>query len=60
LAPQANKDTWRQWSFPWKPTPGGHNLTVRATDGTGQVQTEDRTRTIPDGASGWHSVFVTT
>ncbi|MFD8022563.1 molybdopterin-dependent oxidoreductase [Streptomyces lavendulae] len=60
LAPQANKDTWRQWSFPWKPTPGGHNLTVRATDGTGQVQTEKRTRTIPDGASGWHSVFVTT
>ncbi|MFF4321159.1 molybdopterin-dependent oxidoreductase [Streptomyces sp. NPDC001568] len=60
LAPQANKDTWRQWSFPWKPTPGGHNLTVRATDGTGQVQTEERKRTIPDGASGWHSVFVTT
>ncbi|MFD8949831.1 molybdopterin-dependent oxidoreductase [Streptomyces xanthophaeus] len=60
LAPQANRDTWRQWSFPWKPTPGGHNLTVRATDGSGQVQTEDRARTIPDGASGWHSVFVTT
>ncbi|MET9323409.1 molybdopterin-dependent oxidoreductase [Streptomyces sp. NPDC003038] len=60
LAPQASIDTWRQWSFPWKPTPGGHNLTVRATDGNGQVQTEERTRTIPDGASGWHSVFVTT
>ncbi|MFI5766763.1 molybdopterin-dependent oxidoreductase [Streptomyces sp. NPDC051563] len=59
LAPQASKDTWRQWSYPWKPTPGGHNLTVRATDGSGQVQTEERTRTIPDGASGWHSVFVT-
>ncbi|MFD3719094.1 molybdopterin-dependent oxidoreductase [Streptomyces sp. NPDC058674] len=59
LAPQAGLDTWRQWSFPWKTTPGGHNLTVRATDGTGQVQTEERARTIPDGASGWHSVFVT-
>ncbi|MET9887344.1 molybdopterin-dependent oxidoreductase [Streptomyces sp. NPDC006430] len=59
LAPQAGVDTWRQWSFPWKTTPGGHTVTVRATDGTGQLQTEQRVRTIPDGASGWHSVFVT-
>ncbi|MFJ3921604.1 molybdopterin-dependent oxidoreductase [Streptomyces sp. NPDC090022] len=59
LAAQAGIDTWRQWSYRWNATPGGHNLTVRATDGTGQVQTEQRTRTIPDGASGWHSVFVT-
>ncbi|MEU7115107.1 molybdopterin-dependent oxidoreductase [Streptomyces sp. NPDC046182] len=59
LAGQAGVDTWRQWSYRWSATAGGHNLTVRATDGTGQVQTEQRTRTIPDGASGWHSVFVT-
>ncbi|MFD9245688.1 sulfite oxidase [Streptomyces sp. NPDC059556] len=59
LAAQDTLDTWRQWSYRWQATPGGHNLTVRATDGTGQVQTEQRARTIPDGASGWHSVFVT-
>ncbi|MFF9340473.1 molybdopterin-dependent oxidoreductase [Streptomyces sp. NPDC014773] len=59
LAAQAGVDTWRQWSYRWKATPGGHDITVRATDGTGQVQTEQRTRTIPDGASGRHSVFVT-
>ncbi|MFG3037420.1 molybdopterin-dependent oxidoreductase [Streptomyces sp. NPDC048330] len=59
LAAQDTVDTWRQWSYRWNATPGGHTLTVRATDGTGQVQTEQRTRTIPDGASGWHSVFVT-
>ncbi|WP_346768429.1 molybdopterin-dependent oxidoreductase [Streptomyces sp. R301] len=59
LAAQAGVDTWRQWSYRWNATPGGHHLTVRATDGTGRVQTEQRTRTIPDGASGWHSVFVT-
>ncbi|MFE9259030.1 molybdopterin-dependent oxidoreductase [Streptomyces sp. NPDC006879] len=58
LADQDTVDTWRQWSLPWKATSGGHTLTVRATDGTGAVQTEKRTRTIPDGASGWHSVFV--
>ncbi|MFB7864121.1 molybdopterin-dependent oxidoreductase [Streptomyces sp. NPDC056069] len=59
LAAQAGIDTWRQWSYRWNSTPGGHTITVRATDGTGQVQTEQRTRTIPDGASGRHSVFVT-
>ncbi|MFF0558082.1 molybdopterin-dependent oxidoreductase [Streptomyces sp. NPDC004266] len=59
LAAQAGVDTWRQWSYRWNATPGGHHITVRATDGTGRVQTEERTRTIPDGASGWHSVFVT-
>ncbi|QGV77330.1 molybdopterin-dependent oxidoreductase [Streptomyces ficellus] len=59
LAAQAGVDTWRQWSHRWNATPGGHTITVRATDGTGQVQTEQRARTVPDGASGWHSVFVT-
>ncbi|MFV0126666.1 molybdopterin-dependent oxidoreductase [Streptomyces sp. HMX112] len=59
LAAQHTVDTWRQWSYPWKATPGSHTLTVRATDRTGAVQTEKRTGTIPDGASGWHSVVVT-
>ncbi|MBK3576390.1 sulfite oxidase [Streptomyces sp. MBT65] len=59
LATEDTRDTWRQWSFPWQATKGGHTLTVRATDRTGQVQTDRRTRTIPDGASGWHSVVVT-
>ncbi|MFE9687877.1 molybdopterin-dependent oxidoreductase [Streptomyces sp. NPDC006285] len=59
LAAEDTRDTWRQWSFPWKATKGGHTLTVRATDRTGRTQTERRTRTIPDGASGWHSVVVT-
>ncbi|MFD8555090.1 molybdopterin-dependent oxidoreductase, partial [Streptomyces fradiae] len=59
LAAQGSVDTWRQWSYAWRATPGGHTLTVRATDGTGAVQTERRTRTVPDGASGRHSVFVT-
>ncbi|MET9677912.1 molybdopterin-dependent oxidoreductase [Streptomyces sp. NPDC006482] len=59
LAAEDSRDTWRQWSYPWKATPGTHTLTVRATDRTGETQTERRTRTIPDGASGWHSVVVT-
>ncbi len=59
LAAEDSRDTWRQWSFSWQATKGGHTLTVRATDRTGSVQTEKRTRTVPDGASGWHSVVVT-
>ncbi|MFJ4333365.1 MULTISPECIES: sulfite oxidase [unclassified Streptomyces] len=59
LAAEDSRDTWRQWSYAWQATEGGHTLTVRATDRTGEVQTERRTRTVPDGASGWHSVVVT-
>ncbi|MFJ6086772.1 molybdopterin-dependent oxidoreductase [Streptomyces sp. NPDC092369] len=59
LAAEDTRDTWRQWSLPWQATKGGHTLTVRATDRTGERQTEKRTHTIPDGASGWHSVVVT-
>ncbi|MEV5911735.1 sulfite oxidase [Streptomyces chartreusis] len=59
LAAEDSRDTWRQWSFAWQATKGSHTLTVRATDRTGTVQTEKRTRTVPDGAGGWHSVVVT-
>ncbi|MFF3291329.1 sulfite oxidase [Streptomyces sp. NPDC003023] len=59
LAAEDTRDTWRQWSFPWKATAGSHTLTVRATDRTGEVQTQQRTKTVPDGASGRHSVVIT-
>ncbi|MGW0568397.1 sulfite oxidase [Streptomyces tauricus] len=59
LAAEDSRDTWRQWSFDWRATEGGHTLTVRATDRTGEVQTDKRTGTVPDGASGRHSVVVT-
>lgn len=58
LAEELNMHTWRQWTFPWEATPGRHRLTVRATDGTGEVQTEDRADPFPNGASGWMSIFV--
>jgi DMSO/TMAO reductase YedYZ molybdopterin-dependent catalytic subunit len=58
LAAEMNDTTWRQWRFPWTATPGRHDLACRATDATGQIQTEERSRPIPDGASGWHSIVV--
>ncbi|WP_431783588.1 molybdopterin-dependent oxidoreductase [Streptomyces chumphonensis] len=59
LAPVATDDTWRQWVWQWPATAGRHRLEVRATDGDGRVQTARRTGTVPDGASGHHSVVVT-
>ncbi|MFF5335859.1 molybdopterin-dependent oxidoreductase [Streptomyces sp. NPDC013181] len=58
LAAPGSRDTWRQWVWEWPATPGGHTLEVRATDGTGAVQTGRRTGTLPDGATGRHSVVV--
>ena len=37
LGTEADVDCWRQWFLPWNATPGRHDLTVRATDGTGEV-----------------------
>jgi DMSO/TMAO reductase YedYZ molybdopterin-dependent catalytic subunit len=59
LADAPGKDTWRQWRFDWDATPGRHDITVRATDGTGELQTEERSDVLPDGASGWMSLAVT-
>ncbi|MFC9531766.1 sulfite oxidase [Streptomyces sp. NPDC056975] len=58
LAEEDTRDTWRQWSYPWQATSGGHRLTVRATDGTGRTQTARRADPVPDGASGYHSIRV--
>jgi DMSO/TMAO reductase YedYZ molybdopterin-dependent catalytic subunit len=51
--------TWVQWVHGWDATAGQHRLTVRATDGGGALQDENRTRPAPDGARGWHSIDVT-
>lgn len=55
LSPAYSLDTWRMWSFDWDAEPGLHTLHVRATDGRGEVQTEERRGTVPDGATGWHN-----
>ena len=59
LSAEASVITWRQWSFDWEATPGPHYIKARATDGTGEVQTDQRADPVPDGASGWQSLMVT-
>jgi DMSO/TMAO reductase YedYZ molybdopterin-dependent catalytic subunit len=51
-----NAATWVQWAFPWTAPSGRHTVEVRATDGTGQVQTEEVTPPAPDGARGHHRI----
>ena len=53
-----SKATWVQWQAPWAATPGRHTIEVRATDGTGAVQTADVTTPAPDGARGHHTIQV--
>ncbi|WEV79714.1 molybdopterin-dependent oxidoreductase [Janibacter cremeus] len=59
LGAEADIDCWRQWFLPWEAGEGRHELTVRATDGTGEVQTTDTADPFPSGATGLHSIAVT-
>ena len=56
LADDAGIDLWRQWSFRYRGPVGRHSAQVRATDRTGAVQPEARTRVFPSGATGWHQI----
>ncbi|SEM14946.1 DMSO/TMAO reductase YedYZ, molybdopterin-dependent catalytic subunit [Blastococcus sp. DSM 46786] len=58
LAEPLDVDCWRQWYLPWEATPGRHRIAARATDGRGEVQTDERTPVAPDGASGYPVIEV--
>jgi DMSO/TMAO reductase YedYZ molybdopterin-dependent catalytic subunit len=50
--------TWVQWVYRWHAPAGDHTLRVRATDGSGEVQTATVTEPAPDGARGYHTISV--
>jgi DMSO/TMAO reductase YedYZ molybdopterin-dependent catalytic subunit len=50
--------TWVQWLYDWQATPGQYTIEVRATDGTGIVQTSQLSDPAPDGARGHHTISV--
>jgi len=58
LGDQLSVDTWRQWVHMWDAGPGRHRLQVRATDGTGQLQEGRDHPPLPDGATGYHTIYV--
>ena len=60
LAPPLSQDAWVFWTYQWHPSARGmYTMVARATDGTGQVQTSQRQSTVPNGATGYHTLSVT-
>ena len=55
LGPVLSDNTWREWILQWDAVPGDHLVRVRATDGTGETQTDHKAPVEPDGATGWHT-----
>jgi DMSO/TMAO reductase YedYZ molybdopterin-dependent catalytic subunit len=50
--------SWRQWVVEWDAPTGDHQIRVRATDGEGEIQTDEIAPPNPDGATGWHTISV--
>lgn len=59
LARSISADTWCQWAGRLPLAAGDHAIAVRAVDGTGEVQTGRIAPTVPDGATGYHTIHIT-
>ena len=58
LSRAISEATWVQWMLRWQATPGTHTIEMRATDGTGAVQTATPGGPAPAGATGYDQVQV--
>lgn len=59
LSTEVSGHTWRMWRVELDLPTGGRTVECRATDRNGATQTPQRVPTVPDGATGWHSIFCT-
>ncbi|NYI90101.1 DMSO/TMAO reductase YedYZ molybdopterin-dependent catalytic subunit [Amycolatopsis endophytica] len=59
LSTEVNVDTWRMWHAELTVPPGSHQVSCRARDRSGYTQTQERAGTVPDGATGWHTISFT-
>ena len=57
LADSLSDSAWRLWKMDVELTEGNHTAKVRATDGTGETQTDIAAPPRPNGAAGWHQVW---
>ncbi|MET0931432.1 MAG: molybdopterin-dependent oxidoreductase, partial [Aeromicrobium sp.] len=53
-----NTDTWVQWTVEMDVAGGDHTIEARATDATGEPQTDEVVGVLPDGATGYPSVSI--
>jgi hypothetical protein len=51
--------TWVLWRAELDLSQGDHEITVRAVDGDGEIQTDSTSPTTPSGATGHHSIQIT-
>ena len=61
LSTPISNATWVQWLYAWDTTAvqlGAHTIEVRATDLTGDVQTDQVTPPAPDGARGHDTITI--
>lgn len=59
LAPPMAPAAWNFWRYEWEVSrPGRYGLLVRATDGTGRIQSEEEQGPAPDGSTGMHQITV--
>lgn len=58
VEPAVNDLSWNLWGFGWEADPGTYEVMVRAIEEDGEVQTAERSRPLPDGATGYHTVRV--
>jgi hypothetical protein len=58
LSEPLSDDSWVQWQVAWTPEPGRQILTVRATDGNGDTQTDQLAPPAPNGATGYHTIGI--
>jgi hypothetical protein len=52
-------DTWRKWAIELEVEAGDHTIEARATDGLGEVQTDEVADVAPNGASGYDTISIT-
>jgi DMSO/TMAO reductase YedYZ molybdopterin-dependent catalytic subunit len=60
IKPALGPNAWTLWLAEWTFPEGERErrLLVRATDGTGAIQTSDLRETLPEGATGYHTVPI--
>jgi DMSO/TMAO reductase YedYZ molybdopterin-dependent catalytic subunit len=59
LQPPLSPLSWVLWSATWTPgSEGSYTLVVRATDGSGALQTSANAASFPSGSSGYHTVRI--
>ncbi|WP_137284969.1 molybdopterin-dependent oxidoreductase [Halorussus salinisoli] len=55
--PLPAKDAWRQWEYTYEAA-NPHRVVVRATDGEGNLQSDEDSEPFPSGPTGWVSKRV--